>query len=104
MIINHMTCGRLLLILKFLRGFCCTFLYVQSSFAIILMGKRELAALLRLSFWCRVIVVWLFLAAPWASLQFVIVVFPDHTQLLFLHMQSLAKNKPSGSGKIILLL
>ena len=28
--------------------------------------------------------VWLFLAVPWLSLQFVIVVFPDHTHLLFL--------------------
>ena len=56
--------------------FCCTFLYVLSSFAIILMGKRELVALLRLSSWCLVIVVWLFLAVPWVSLQFVIAVFP----------------------------
>ena len=32
--------------------FCCTLLYVHSSFAIILMGKRELVALLSLSFWC----------------------------------------------------
>ena len=64
--------------------FCCTFLYVPSSFAIILMGKRELVALLNLSFWCLVIVVLLFLAVPWVSLQFVIVVFPDHTHLLFL--------------------
>ena len=54
-------------------------LYVHSSFAIILMGKRELAALLSLSSWCLVIVVWLFLAVPWVCLQFVIVVFPDHT-------------------------
>ena len=53
-----------------------------SSFAIILMGKRELVALLSLSFWCLVIVVWLFLAVPWVCLQFVIVVFPDHTHLL----------------------
>ena len=30
------------------------------------------------------IVVWLFLAVPWVCLQFVIVVFPDHTHLLFL--------------------
>ena len=59
------------------------FLYVPSSFAIILMGKRELVALLSLSSWCLVIVVWLFFAVPWASLQFVIVVFPDHTHLLF---------------------
>ena len=64
--------------------FCCTFLYVPSSFVIILMGKRELVALLSLSSWCLVIVVWLFLAVPWVSLQFVIVVFPDHTHLLFL--------------------
>ena len=26
--------------------------------------------------------VWLFLAVPWVCLQFVIVVFPDHTHLL----------------------
>ena len=64
--------------------FCCAFLYVPSSFAIILMGKRELVDLLSLSSWCIVVVVWLFLAVPWASLQFVIVVFPDHTHLLFL--------------------
>ena len=30
--------------------FCCTLLYVHSSIAIILMGKRELIALLNLSF------------------------------------------------------
>ena len=49
--------------------FCCTLLYVHSSIAIILMGKRELIALLNLSSWC---------------LQFVIVVFPDFTHLLFM--------------------
>ena len=63
--------------------FCCTLLYVHSSFSIILMGKRELVALLSLSSWCNVIVVWLFLAVPWVCLQFVILVFPDHTHLLF---------------------
>ena len=42
--------------------FCCTLLYVPSSIAIILMEKRELVALLSLSSWCLVIVVWLFLA------------------------------------------
>ena len=31
--------------------FCCTLLYVHSSFAIISMGKRELVALLCLSSW-----------------------------------------------------
>ena len=57
---------------------------VPSSFAITLMGKRELVALLSLSSWCLMIVVWLFLRVPWVCLQFVIVVFPDHTHLLFL--------------------
>ena len=63
--------------------FCCTLLYVHSSFAIILMGKRELVALPDLSSWCLVIVVWLYLAVPWVCLRFMIVVFPDHTHLVF---------------------
>ena len=46
--------------------FCCMLLYVHFSIAIILMGGR------------------LFLAVPRGCLQFVIVVFPDHTHLLFL--------------------
>ena len=36
-------------------------------------------ALLSLSSWCLVIVVWLFFSVPWVCLQFVIVIFPDHT-------------------------
>ena len=52
--------------------------------AIILMGKRELAALLNLSSWCLMMVVWLFLAVSWGCLRFVIAVFLDHTHLLFL--------------------
>ena len=64
--------------------FCCTLLYVYSSIAIILMGKRELIALLNLSSWCLVMVERLFLGVPRGCLQFVIVVFPDHTHLLFL--------------------
>ena len=63
--------------------FCCTLLYVHSSIAIILMGKRELVALLNLSSWCLVIVEWLFLAVLWGCLRFVIVVFSDHTHLQF---------------------
>ena len=59
--------------------FCCTLLYVHSSNAIILMGKRELVALLKLSSWCLVMVERLFLAVPRGFLQFVIVAFPDHT-------------------------
>ena len=62
---------------------CCTLLYVHLSIAIILMGKRELIALLNLSSWCLVMVEWLFLVVPRGCLQFVIVVFPDHTHLLF---------------------
>ena len=54
--------------------FCCTLFYVHSGFAIILMGKRELVAVLCLSSYRLVIVVWLFLAMPWVCLQFVIVV------------------------------
>ena len=45
--------------------------------------ERELVAFLCLSPWCLMIVVWLFLMVPWVCLQFVIVVFPDHTHLLF---------------------
>ena len=64
--------------------FCCTLLYVHSSITIILMGKRELIALLHLSSWCLVMVERLFLTVPWVSQQFVIVVSPDHTHILFL--------------------
>ena len=58
-------------------------------FFLIVMGKRELiehCTLLNLSSWCLVMVVWLFLAVPWACLRFVIVVFPDHTHLLFFQL------------------
>ena len=65
--------------------FCYAILCVHFSFAIILKRKRKLVALLLLS--CRRIVtinvLWLFLTVPWVSLQYVIVVFPDHTHLLF---------------------
>ena len=60
----------------------CTLLYVHSSIAIILMGKRELVALLSLSSWCLVMVERLFLGMPWGCLR--VVIFPDHTHLLFL--------------------
>ena len=63
--------------------FCLKLLCVHSCFAVILIGKRELVALLRLSSWCLVIAVWLFLTIPRVCLQFVIVVLPDHTHLLF---------------------
>ena len=63
--------------------FCCTLLYVHSSIAIILMGKRELVTLLNLSSRCLLMVEWLFLAVPPGCLRIVIVVFPDYTHLLF---------------------
>ena len=67
-------------------GFCncsmfsCALLCINSSFG----EERELVALLiyGLSSWCLLIVVWLFLAVPFVCLQFMIVVFPDHTHLL----------------------
>ena len=69
--------------------FCCTLLYVHSRIAIILMGKRELVSLLDLSSWCLVMVEQLSLAVQRGCLRFVIVVFPDHTHLLFLKDKSL---------------
>ena len=74
----------LLLFVTPIVGFCycfmfyCALICVHSSF--VLMGKRELVALLCLSSWCLMIVGWLFLTMPWVCLQFVILVFPDHTQ------------------------
>ena len=64
--------------------FCCALLFVHSSIAIIFMGKRELVALLNLYSWCLVMVERLFLAVLWGCLRVVIVVFPDHTHLLFM--------------------
>ena len=67
--------------------FCYALICVHSSFAIILKRKRKLVALLLLSCRCivTIIVLWLFLTVPWVGLQFLIVVFPDHTHLLFEH-------------------
>ena len=67
--------------------FCCALLCVRSSIAIILMGKRELVALLKLSYWCLVMVERLFLAVTQGCLRFVIVVFPDHTNLQVANFQ-----------------
>ena len=66
--------------------FCCMLLNVHSSIAIILMGKREMVALLNLSSCCLVMVGRLFLAVPRGCLRFVIVVFPDHSHYFFLKM------------------
>ena len=60
-------------------------LCVHFSFEIILKRKRKLVALLLLSYRCIVTinVLWLFLTVPLIGLQCEIVVFPDHTHLLF---------------------
>ena len=71
--------------------FCWSLLYVHSSIAIILMGKRELIALLNLSSWCLVMDERLFLTVPWGCLRFVFVVFPDHTHLLFFMYKNVTK-------------
>ena len=65
--------------------FCYALLCVLSSFAILLKRRRKLVALLLLSNRCIVTmnILWLFLAAPWAGLQCMIAVFPEHTHLLF---------------------
>ena len=78
--------------------FCYALLYVHSSFAIILMGKRELVALFCLSSWRLAIVVWLFLILPRVCLMFVIVVFPDHTPLLFFLREKPHKSAKAASG------
>ena len=76
-----------------------TLLYVHFSIAIILMGKRELIALLNLSSWCLVMVERLFLTVPPGCLQFVIVVFPDHTHLLFIQESQEVSPFPAGDHK-----
>ena len=86
--------GLLFLRIRYLKGLYhiwvwCMLLYVHSSIAIILMGNRELIALLNLCSWCLVMVEQLFLAVPRGCLQFVIVVFPDHTHLLFLTFETI---------------
>ena len=65
--------------------FCYALLCVHSSFEIILKRKRKLVALLLLSYRCIVTinVLCLFLTVQWVGLQYVIVVFHDHTHLLF---------------------
>ena len=58
-----------------------------------------LVALLSLSSWCLVIVVSLFLTVFQFCLQFVIMVFPEHSHLLFMvlkmHVESSSKSSDS---------
>ena len=75
--------------------FFCALLYVISSFAIILMGRRVLVVLLCLSSWCLVIVIvlWLFPAEPLYGLQCVIVVLPAHTHSLCFVQRRMIKRR-----------
>ena len=59
--------------------FCCTLLYVHSSIAIILIGNRELVALLTLSSSCLVMVERLPRGSMGLSAVCDSLVFPDHT-------------------------
>ena len=57
------------------------------------MGKRELVALICMSSLSLAIVVWLFFTMPQVCLQFVIVVFPEHTNLLFFFLYFVLAHK-----------
>ena len=63
----------------------CLLCFHSSLFAITLKRKIKLVNLLLLSYRCIVAikVLWLFLKVPLVGLQYVVVVFPDHTHLLF---------------------
>ena len=64
--------------------FCCTLLYVHPSFCNHLDGDERDSCFAKFVFLvyhdCCVAI----LAVPWVFLQFVIVVFPDHTHYLLL--------------------
>ena len=62
---------------------CCQFIFSKLTFSKNDFRNMREVALLCLSSWCLVIVVWLFLMMPRVCLQFVIVIFPDHTHLLY---------------------
>ena len=61
---------------------------VRYFMSILVLQSSELVALPHLSFWCIAIVVWLFLVVAWVRLQFMNVVIPDHTHLLFFYIFS----------------
>ena len=67
------------------------------------MGKRELNILLNLSSWCLVMVEQLFLAVPRGCLQFVIVVFSDHTHLLFFIWDQTVKSRHQKTTEMFLI-
>ena len=74
---------------------------ITLCFAIIMMRKRKLVAMLVLSFGCliTVYVLWHFITVPWVGLQCRIVVFPYYTHLLFVCEKQNRYWKP-GSRKV----
>ena len=82
LLFNELTivCGGSVLSLFWYALLCILF-----SFTIILKKKRELVALLLLSYGglVTVNVMWLFLTVPWVGLLCVIVEFSDHTHSFF---------------------
>ena len=84
--------------------FCYALLCVHSSLAIILKRKRKLVALLLLCYRCFVTinVLWLFLTVPWVGLQYVIVVFLDHTYFFNTVLHSTSKFfTPNGFAPVL---
>ena len=81
--------GGLLLFLLFLplRQSVIVLCFVVRNLVSILVLQSSLVAFLCMSCWCLIIVVLLFLTMQSVCLQFVIVVFPDHTHFLFLAKQ-----------------
>ena len=69
----------------------------------ILIGKRELVALLNLSSWCHVMVEQFFLTVPWGCLRLVIVVFPDHTPYFCMLIQLYYYNLHANSALLLQL-
>ena len=76
--------------------FCSAFLYVHSSFAIILMGKREMFVFLFFVFLvsrdCCGALPHSILTVPQVCNQFVIMIFPDHTHYCFSQRGSNSEN------------
>ena len=74
----------LLLLSLYVSVLCLVLVLMISSFAIILLRKRELVALLQLYSCCRVtaFVLWHSLVVPWVGLWSVIVASPGHTHLI----------------------
>ena len=78
-------CGLLLPLWDSVIALCFVVRYFVSILVVHSSDKeeREMVPLLCLSSWCLVIVVWPFLTIPRVCLQFLSVVFPDHTHLQF---------------------